>query len=77
MEKTIATWDEQPIDITSEANFIWGIAKKLRGTYLPDKYGDVIIPMTIIRRFESVLQPTKDKVIAQFEAMPTYPARAM
>ncbi|WP_223688846.1 type I restriction-modification system subunit M [Ligilactobacillus salivarius] len=77
MEKTIATWDEQPIDITSEANFIWGIAKKLRGTYLPDKYGDVIIPMTIIRRFESVLEPTKDKVIAQFEAMPTYPARAM
>lgn len=77
VEKTIATWDEQPIDITSEANFIWGIAKKLRGTYLPDKYGDVIIPMTIIRRFESVLQPTKDKVIAQFEAMPTYPARAM
>lgn len=77
VEKTIATWDEQPIDITSEANFIWGIAKKLRGTYLPDKYGDVIIPMTIIRRFESVLKPTKDKVIAQFEAMPTYPARAM
>ena len=77
MEKTIATWDEQPIDITSEANFIWSIAKKLRGTYLPDKYGDVIIPMTIIRRFESVLQPTKDKIIAQFEAMPTYPARAM
>lgn len=30
VEKTIATWDEQPIDITSEANFIWGIAKKLR-----------------------------------------------
>lgn len=77
VEKTIATWDEQPIDITSEANFIWSIAKKLRGTYLPDKYGDVIIPMTIIRRFESVLQPTKDKIIAQFEAMPTYPARAM
>lgn len=77
VEKTIATWDEQPIDITSEASFIWGIAKKLRGTYLPDKYGDVIIPMTIIRRFESVLKPTKDKVIAQFEAMLTYPARAM
>lgn len=77
VDKNIAILDEQPIDITSEANFIWGIAKKLRGTYLPDKYGDVIIPMTIIRRFESVLQPTKDKVLAQFESMPTYPARAM
>lgn len=77
MEKLIITWDEQPVNITSEANFIWSIANKLRGTYLPDKYGDVIIPMTIIRRFESVLAPTKDKVLAQFEAMPTYPARAM
>ena len=77
MEKLTTTWDEQPVDITSEANFIWSIANKLRGTYLPDKYGDVIIPMTIIRRFESVLAPTKDKVLAQFEAMPTYPARAM
>lgn len=69
--------DEQPIDITSEANFIWGIANKLRGTYLPDKYGDVIIPMTIIRRFESVLEPTKAEVLAKFEEMPAYPARAM
>lgn len=75
--KMMTTWDEQPVDITSEANFIWSIANKLRGTYLPDKYGDVIIPMTIIRRFESVLAPTKDKVLDQFEAMPTYPARAM
>lgn len=77
VDKNTAILDEQPIDITSEANFIWGIARKLRGTYLPYKYGDVIIPMTIIRRFESVLQPTKDKVLAQFESMPTYPARAM
>lgn len=77
VDKTTTTWDEQPIDITSESNFIWSIANKLRGTYLPDKYGDVIIPMTIIRRFESVLEPTKDKVLAQFESMPTYPARAM
>lgn len=77
VEKLTTTWDEQPVDITSEANFIWSIANKLRGTYLPDKYGDVIIPMTIIRRFESVLAPTKNKVLAQFEAMPTYPARAM
>ena len=43
-------WDDNPVDITSEANFIWGIANKLRGSYMPDKYGDVVIPMTIIRR---------------------------
>jgi type I restriction-modification system DNA methylase subunit len=29
---------------------------KLRGAYMPDKYGDVIIPITIIRRFECVLE---------------------
>lgn len=46
-----AIWDEAPVDVTAEANFIWSIANKLRGSYMPDKYGDVIIPMVIIRRF--------------------------
>lgn len=45
-----ALWDESPIDVTPEVNFIWSIANKLRGSYMPDKYGDVIIPMTILRR---------------------------
>lgn len=56
-------WDDNPIDVTAEANFIWSIANKLRGSYMPDKYGDVIIPMTIIRRFECALKDTKDKVV--------------
>ena len=38
MVKIDTSWDEQPVDITSEANFIWSIANKLRGTYMPDKY---------------------------------------
>lgn len=70
-------WDDNPVDITSEANFIWSIANKLRGTYMPDKYADVIIPMTIVRRFECTLEETKDKVIALFKANPNYPARAL
>ena len=41
-------WDDNPIDITQEANFIWSIANKLRGSYMPDKYGDVVIPMTML-----------------------------
>lgn len=61
-------WDDDPIDITSEANFIWSIANKLRGSYMPDKYGDVIIPMTIIRRFECALEPTKGEVLKYFKA---------
>lgn len=65
------TWGDDVMDVTSDANFIWNIANKLRGVYMPDKYGDVIIPMTIIRRFECALEKTKDAVVAEFEAMPT------
>lgn len=70
-------WDDNPVDITAEANFIWSIANKLRGSYMPDKYGDVVIPMTIIRRFECALEGTKDKVLAKFKEKPDYPAKAM
>ena len=70
-------WDDEQINVTSEANFIWSIANKLRGSYMPDKYGDVIIPMTIIRRFECALEKTKEKVVAQFKENPNYPAKAM
>ena len=44
---------------------------------MPDKYGDVIIPMTIIRRLECALEPTKKAVVEQFEKNPTYPEKAM
>ena len=70
-------WDDNPVDITAEANFIWGIANKLRGSYMPDKYGDVVIPMTIIRRFECALAPTKAAVVAKYKENPNYPAKAM
>lgn len=59
--------DDTPVDVSTEVNFIWSIANKLRGTYQSDKYKDVIIPMTIIRRFECALEDTKDEVIAQVE----------
>ena len=72
-----AMWDDSPIDVTAEVNFIWSIANKLRGTYQSEKYKDVIIPMVIIRRFECALAPTKPKVLAKYEANPNYPAKAM
>lgn len=68
-------WDDNPIDITQEANLIWNIANKLRGTYMPDKYGDVIIPMTIIRRFECALKNTKEKVVEEYKKNPTLPSQ--
>lgn len=70
-------WDENPVNVTQEANFIWNIANRLRGSYLPDKYGDVIIPMVVIRRFECTLEPTKQAVVEQFKANPLYPHKAM
>ena len=69
-------WDDAPINVTQEANFIWSIANKLRGSYMPDKYGDVIIPMTIIRRFECALAKTKAQVTAQYKASPNFPPKA-
>ena len=69
--------DDIPIDVSTEVNFIWSIANKLRGPYQSDKYKDVIIPMTIIRRFECALEKTKDAVVEQFKKLPTYPAKAM
>ena len=68
-------WDDNPVDVTQEANFIWSIANKLRGTYMPDKYGDVIIPMTIIRRFECALESNKKQVIDLYKAHPEYPSQ--
>ena len=41
-----AMWDDSPIDVSTEVNFIWSIANKLRGTYQSDKYKDVIIPVS-------------------------------
>ena len=70
-------YDDTPIDVTAEVNFIWSIANKLRGPYRSDKYKDVIIPMTIIRRFECALAPTKQKVVNQYKANPAHPYKAM
>lgn len=74
---SIPAWDDEPMSVAQDANFIWSIANKLRGSYMPDKYGDVIIPMTIIRRFECALEPTKEAVVKKYESNPAYPAQAM
>ena len=55
----VTTYTDTHVDVTTEVNFIWSIANKLRGPYQSDKYKDVIIPMTIIRRFECALADTK------------------
>ena len=54
---------EQP-RLTWIANFIWGIADDvLRDLYVRGKYRDVILPMTVLRRLDAVLEPTKQAVL--------------
>ncbi len=50
------------------SNLIWQIADLLRGPYRPPQYERVMLPMTVLRRFDSVLAPTKARVLAEFEA---------
>lgn len=45
-------------------NFVWSIADQLRGPYKPHEYGNVILPMTILRMLDCVLAPTKRDVLA-------------
>ena len=51
-------------DLNWIANFIWGIADDiLRDLYVRGKYRDVILPMTVLRRLDAVLEPTKKAVL--------------
>lgn len=52
-------------NVQDKANLIWSIADKLVGTYKPHEYGNVILPMCVIKRFTDVLASTKKKVLEQ------------
>ncbi|HEY2091120.1 MAG TPA: class I SAM-dependent DNA methyltransferase [Thermoanaerobaculia bacterium] len=54
-------------DHNAFANLIWQIADLLRGPYRPPQYERVMLPMTVLRRFDCVLAPTKAKVVAEYE----------
>lgn len=66
-DSSVSTRSKFSIQANNQASFIWNIANKLRGAYMPDKYGDVIIPMTIVRRFECSLADTKKEVLEDYE----------
>lgn len=51
-------------------NFIWGIADDvLRDVYTRGKYRDIVLPFTVLRRLDSLLEPSKDKVIEMHEQL--------
>ncbi|EFA69563.1 type I restriction-modification system subunit M N-terminal domain-containing protein [Cylindrospermopsis raciborskii] len=50
-----------------KVNFIWSIADLIRDTFKRGKYQDVILPFTVLRRLECVLQPTKVEVLEAYD----------
>jgi type I restriction enzyme M protein len=49
--------------------FIWSVADLLRGDFKQSEYGRVILPFTVLRRLDCVLEPTKDAVLAQAKSL--------
>ncbi len=62
-------------NINEKAALIWAIADKLTGVYKPHEYGEVILPLTVIRRFDCILADTKDAVLEKYESVKTLPMR--
>ena len=54
-------------NVQEKADLIWAIADKLTGVYKPHEYGEVILPLTVIRRFDCTLTDTKEKVLTKNE----------
>ena len=58
-------------NVKESANFIWSIADLLRGDYKQSDYGKVILPLTVLRRLDCVLQSSKQDVLKKFEQLKT------
>jgi len=56
-------------NFSEKANFIWSVAELLRGPYRPNQYKDVMLPMTVLRRLDCVLEPTKHKVLDKLKKL--------
>ena len=64
---------------SDKVSFIWSVADLLRGPYKPAQYGRVILPLTVLRRLDCVLEPTKAEVLAKhakLEGRPGHEHRA-
>src|SRR6476620_8413246 len=59
------------------SSFIWSVADLLRGDYKASDYGKVILPFTVLRRLDCLLEPTKKAVLAQAAKLPAKADNAM
>ena len=62
-------------NVSEKAALIWSIADKLTGVYKPHEYGEVILPLTVIRRFDCILADTKEAVLAKYEQVQKLPTK--
>lgn len=58
------------INFQEKVSFIWSVADLLRGDYKQSEYGKVILPLTVLRRLDCVLEPTKQKVLDKAKTLP-------
>lgn len=58
-----------PASFQALSNFIWSVADLLRGPYRPPQYERVMLPLTVLRRFDAVLAPTKESVLKRYETL--------
>ena len=79
MKKAIDfSWEDNPIDVSTEVNFIWQVASLLHSvSYKDADHRDVILPMTVLRRLECALAPSKQKVVDYESAHPGTPDRKL
>ena len=61
--------------INEKAALIWAIADKLTGVYKPHEYGEVILPLTVIRRVDCILTDTKEAVLEKYDEVKNLPMR--
>ncbi len=54
-------------NFSEKVSFIWSVADLLRGPYRPNQYKDVMLPMTVLRRLDCVLEPTKNDVLDTYK----------
>ena len=56
-------------NFSEKVGFIWSVADLLRGPYRPNQYKDVMLPLTVLRRLDCVLEPTKEAVLARYDKL--------
>ena len=59
--------NQTTVNVQEKSNLIWAIADLIRDFYKPHEYGKVILPMTVIKRFNDTLAPTKAKVLETYD----------